>query len=99
MLSRESFGPCSTVGAVHAGLSALGEACKPAKMVTAYRHILAASFQPLQAVLADRLEHPEAGLAVGVTLWSDKTLGDERFQEVEDIDAEIAKIADGLGGV
>ena len=54
--------------------------------------------QPLAAVLAERLEHDEARLAVVGHALHEQAVVDERGDAVEDVDAQVlAGVADGLG--
>ena len=56
--------------------------------------------QTLEAVLADRLQHLEARLAVERSNLPQEALVDERSQRVEHVDAQLAvRIADGDGAV
>ena len=54
--------------------------------------------QPLPSVLAERLEHDEARVAVVGHALDEQAVVDERGDAVEDVDAEVlAGVADGLG--
>src|SRR5215210_4279812 len=67
-------------------------------MAPSYARPLTTLFQPFERILADRLEHAEPRLAVGVFASSNQALGGERFQAIQNVDAETARITDGLGG-
>src|SRR5215207_8451523 len=67
-------------------------------MTPSYARLLTALFQPFERILPDRLEHAEPRLAVGVVASSDQALGGERFQVIQNVNIEFAKITDRVGG-
>ena len=64
-------------------------------MATPHRFAVAALGQPLERVLANRLQHPEARLATGHTLRPEQIVVQERLDAVDDVELEIS--GDGLG--
>ena len=63
----------------------------PVAMAVADQVSLAVGLEPFRGVLTDRVEEPEARLAVGGLLDLDQALVDERHQAVEDVHADLGR--------
>ena len=64
-------------------------------MAAPQRLAVAALGQPLERVLANRLQHPEAWLAAGHALGAEQVVAQERFHTVDDVELEVP--GDGVG--
>ena len=93
--SRSSQLSCS--GPSKAGSASSASTKVEAGVAAAHGLAVAALGQPLERVLAHRLEHPEARLAAGHALGAKQVVVQERLDAVDDVELEIA--GDGLGTV
>ena len=91
MLGLQPIQPDPLLGTPQLRLGTLRHRQVMPGMTPSYARRLTALFQPFQRVLPDRLEHPEARLAVGVFASSDQALGGERLQAIQNVDVEIAQ--------
>ena len=77
---RSSTGRKSTIAA---GACAVGERDQASALGSTQRVLLAGCVEPLERELPDRLEHPEALLAVRIGAAADEALVEQRRQRVE----------------
>ena len=96
-LGVEPLEPLQLVRPEKSGLGLLGEREIEAGVAAAYVVAVAALGQPLERVLADRLQHPEAGLAAGHWLRPKQVVVQERLDAVDDVELEVT--GDRLGAV
>ena len=98
VLALEPVEPAPLVGAGQLGGRRLRERHVPVAMAGIGSRRSRRGLEPLGGVLADRVEQPEARLAVGRLLDPDQALVGERHEAVEDVAADLGRrAADGLG--
>ena len=85
------------IGADQVGLERLGQVRDVGRVQAGEPVALAGRREALPRVFADRLEQPEARLAIGRVVTDEEAVVDERGDEVERVVAELAVgVADGL---
>ena len=93
--SRSSQRSCC--GPRSAGSACFRELAVEARVAAPHLLAVAALGQPLERVLADRLQHPEARLAAGHRLGPEQVVVQERLDAVDDVELELS--GDGLGAL
>src|SRR5262249_3769021 len=79
------------------GIEGFGELGEPAGVTKAELVELPGGLELYRRVLADRLQHPEAGLAVGVRPPEEKALLEQRIEPIQDGSGRAVVTADALG--
>src|SRR5919202_1729715 len=97
MIALQAGEPSECLGPVQLWLRHLGERHIEVGMQVSDVLCLPAAVEVLQSILADGLQHAEAGLASQTLLLSQEALVNQRRQSLEDVDRRFAPPADRLG--
>ena len=87
-LGIEPLEPAQLLGSEKGRLGRFGKLAVEVGVATADFLAVAALGQPLERVLADRLEHSEAGLAAAMRLRPEQVVVQERLDPVDDVELE-----------